>query len=153
MNLAGCAQEITHRLIHIFGRDTEGRRAVNGGNDKLDHDPNFRDYLQYYEFFEGDTGAGLGASHQTGWTGLVAYLIQRTGEFCRLPKTPKSKSRVSLQGLTAAPRSIQRHYFDEVLNTPYTATTSASEWGDDSQPPYSAYTEHSEWDEPEPDEL
>lgn len=150
MNLAGCAQEITHRLIHIFSRDEMGRRAVNGGNEKLNHDPNFRDYLQYYEFFEGDTGAGLGASHQTGWTGLVAYLIQRTGEFCRLPKTPKSTFPFVPQLTATAPRSIQRHYFDEVLNTPYTAT--ASEFGDDSAP-YSAYTEQSEWDEPEPDEL
>jgi hypothetical protein len=49
MNLAGCAQEITHRLIHIFSRDESGRRAVNGGNDKLDQDPHFRDYLQFYE--------------------------------------------------------------------------------------------------------
>lgn len=91
MNLAGCAQEITHRLIHIFARDERGRRAVNAGTKKLDQDPHFTDYLQFYEFFHGNSGAGLGASHQTGWTGLVAYLIQRTGEYCRLPKTPRSK--------------------------------------------------------------
>jgi len=49
MNLAGCAEEIQHRLIHIFGRDEHGRRAVNGGNPKLNRDPNFRDYVHFYE--------------------------------------------------------------------------------------------------------
>lgn len=49
MNLASVAEEIQHRIIHIFGRDVEGKRATNGGNEKFDHDPNFRDYLQFYE--------------------------------------------------------------------------------------------------------
>lgn len=49
MNLAGCAEEIQHRLIHIFGRDEHGRRAVNGGNPKLNRDPHFRDYVHFYE--------------------------------------------------------------------------------------------------------
>lgn len=109
MNLAGVAEEIQHRLIHIFSRDEHGRRAVNGGNPKLNRDPNFRDYVHFYEvgavavisgsradghclqFFHGNDGRGLGASHQTGWTGLVAWNIMQTGEFCRLPKTPKSE--------------------------------------------------------------
>ena len=67
MNLANVAEEIQHRIIHIFGRDNEGRRAANGGNPKLDSDPHFRDYVWFFEYFHADTGSGLGASHQTGW--------------------------------------------------------------------------------------
>lgn len=90
MNLASVAEEVQHRVIHIFGRDSEGRRATNGGFDKLNYDPHFRDYVWFYEFFDGDSGKGLGASHQTGWSGLVAYHILQSGVTCRLPKTPKS---------------------------------------------------------------
>lgn len=90
MNLASVAEEVQHRIIHIFGRDGQGRRATNGGLNKLDYDPHFRDYVWFYEFFDGDSGKGLGASHQTGWSGLVAYHILQSGVTCRLPKTPKS---------------------------------------------------------------
>ncbi len=69
------AEEIANRMIHIFVRDPAGRRACFGGYSKLQNDPNWRDYLLFNEYFHGDTGAGLGASHQTGWTGLVANLI------------------------------------------------------------------------------
>ncbi|KAJ2919906.1 hypothetical protein MD484_g396, partial [Candolleomyces efflorescens] len=105
MNLASVAEEVQHRIIHIFGRDSEGRRATNGGVPKLDYDPHFRDYVWFYEFFDGDSGKGLGASHQTGWSGLVAYHILQSGVSCRLPKTPKT------------PRSVLHHYFDETLDT------------------------------------
>ncbi|KZT19920.1 hypothetical protein NEOLEDRAFT_1245578 [Neolentinus lepideus HHB14362 ss-1] len=104
MNLVGVAEEIQHRIIHIFGRDLEGRRATNGGNPKLDRDPHFRDYVWFYEFFHADDGRGLGASHQTGWSGLVAYHILQSGVNCRLPKTPKT------------PRSLAHHYFDETID-------------------------------------
>lgn len=84
MNLLQVAEEIQHRIIHIFGRDIHGRRALNGGNQKLDFDPFFRDYVWFFEvrigtksqhlekdnttqYFHGDDGRGLGASHQTGW--------------------------------------------------------------------------------------
>lgn len=86
MNLANVAEEIQHRIIHIFGRDVQGKRATNGGSVKLDRDPHFRDYVWFYEvrrtpylslgtistdtrvqYFHADTGRGLGASHQTGW--------------------------------------------------------------------------------------
>ncbi|CAL1707039.1 unnamed protein product [Somion occarium] len=119
MNLANVAEEIQHRIIHIFGRDTEGKRATNGGNPKLDTDPHFRDYVWFYEYFHADTGSGLGASHQTGWSGLVAYHILQSGASCRLPRTPKT------------PRSVAKHYFDENLD-------SRSEYGGDSL--YSAYS-------------
>ena len=67
--------ELTRRLTHLFLRGPDGRRPCFGANDKLQTDPHFRDYLQFHEFFHGDTGMGLGASHQTGWTALVAPLL------------------------------------------------------------------------------
>jgi len=59
--------------------DQQGRRAVHGDNEMLQKDPNFNGYSLFYEFFDGDTGKGLGASHQTGWTGLMAKLLQQNG--------------------------------------------------------------------------
>jgi hypothetical protein len=70
------AKEIGDRLTQIFLRDEQGRRPVYGGTEKFQTDPYWRDYILFYEYFHGDNGAGLGASHQTGWTGLVAKLIQ-----------------------------------------------------------------------------
>ena len=76
MTLYQVAEEIGNRLARIFLRDGEGRRPVFGGADKFQTDPHWRDYLLFYEYFHGDNGAGIGASHQTGWTGLVAKLLQ-----------------------------------------------------------------------------
>ena len=76
MNLFEVAQEITARLSRIFLRDGNGRRPVFGGIEKFQKDPNFRDYLWFYEYFHGDNGAGIGASHQTGWTGLIAKQLE-----------------------------------------------------------------------------
>jgi hypothetical protein len=76
MNLYQVAEEISRRLTSIFLKDKTGHRPVNGGERKLQEDPLWRDYLQFYEYFHGDNGAGLGASHQTGWTGLIARAIQ-----------------------------------------------------------------------------
>ena len=75
MNLFEVSREIANRLTRIFLRDEAGRRPVFGGNQKFQTDPQWKDYLLFYEYFHGDNGAGLGASHQTGWTGLVAKLI------------------------------------------------------------------------------
>ena len=72
MNLFEVAKEINRRLSSIFVRDTNGRRPVYGGTKKFQEDPHWRDYILFYEYFHGDNGAGLGASHQTGWTGLIA---------------------------------------------------------------------------------
>jgi Glycosyl hydrolase family 63 C-terminal domain len=69
------AREIADRLIAIFTRNAAGIRPVFGNNAKFQNDPHWRDYILFYEYFNGDTGEGLGASHQTGWTGLVATLI------------------------------------------------------------------------------
>jgi len=79
MNLFEVSKEISGRLTRIFTPDEHGRRPVYGGTEKFQSDPNWRDYILFYEYFHGDNGAGLGASHQTGWTGLVAKLIQLYG--------------------------------------------------------------------------
>ena len=79
MNLFEVAREIANRLTRIFLRDEAGRRPVFGGAEKFQSDPHWRDYLLFYEYFHGDNGAGIGASHQTGWTGLVAPLIELFG--------------------------------------------------------------------------
>ena len=76
MNLFEVTQELSARLSRIFLRDANGRRAVFGGVEKFQKDPHFRDYLLFYEYFHGDNGAGIGASHQTGWTGLVAKQLE-----------------------------------------------------------------------------
>ncbi len=79
MNLFEVSKEIESRLAKIFLRDEHGRRAVYGGTEKFQTDPHWRDNILFYEYFHGDNGAGLGASHQTGWTGLIARLIQLYG--------------------------------------------------------------------------
>jgi hypothetical protein len=79
MNLFEVGREIGTRLMRIFERDPQGKRPVYGGAEKFQTDPHWRDHLLFYEYFHGDNGAGLGASHQTGWTGIVATLIQVFG--------------------------------------------------------------------------
>ncbi len=74
------ATELSQRLASIFLRNDGGRRPVHGGAEKFQTDPHWRDLLLFYEYFHGDNGAGIGASHQTGWTGLVAKLLQQSGE-------------------------------------------------------------------------
>jgi hypothetical protein len=79
MNLFEVAKEISDRLVGTFLRDPQGRRPVYGATEKFQTDPHWRDLILFYEYFHGDNGAGLGASHQTGWTGLVAKMIQLFG--------------------------------------------------------------------------
>jgi len=79
MNLFEVAREIAMRLVGIFLKDSGGRRPVFGDCEKFQSDPNWRDNILFYEYFHGDNGAGIGASHQTGWTGVVAKLIQLFG--------------------------------------------------------------------------
>ena len=76
LTLDEVASELSRRLARIFLRDEAGRRAVFGDSEKLQTDPHFRDHILFYEYFHGDTGRGVGASHQTGWTALVAKLLQ-----------------------------------------------------------------------------
>jgi Glycosyl hydrolase family 63 C-terminal domain len=79
MNLFGVAREVADRLTRIFLRDQSGRRPVFGGTEKFQTDPHWRDYILFYEYFHGDNGAGLGAGHQTGWSGLVVMLTELFG--------------------------------------------------------------------------
>jgi mannosylglycerate hydrolase MGH1-like protein len=80
MTLWEVAAELSRRLTRIFLRDENGRRPVHGGTEKFQTNTHWRDLVLFYEYFHGDNGAGIGASHQTGWTGLVAKLLQQSGE-------------------------------------------------------------------------
>ena len=73
------AHDLAERLIGTFVRGRHGRRPVFGGTEKFQTDPHWRDHLLFYEYFHGDNGAGIGASHQTGWTGLIAQIIIADG--------------------------------------------------------------------------
>lgn len=81
MNLWEVAAELSQRLTRIFLPDDRGERPVYGGLSRFQQDPHWRNYVLFYEYFHGDNGAGIGASHQTGWTGLVAKLIQQQSEY------------------------------------------------------------------------
>jgi hypothetical protein len=79
MTLGEVATELSRRLISLFQRNADGQRPIYGGHRLFQNDPHWRDHILFNEYFHGDNGAGLGASHQTGWTGLVAKLIQQSG--------------------------------------------------------------------------
>jgi hypothetical protein len=79
LSLRDVAADLSRRLTRLFLRDEHGRRPVFGGAERFQTDPHWRDHVLFYEYFHGDNGAGLGASHQTGWTALVAKLIQQSG--------------------------------------------------------------------------
>jgi hypothetical protein len=103
MNLFDVAREIARRLSLIFLRDDRGERPVYGGTKIFQADPNWRDHLLFYEYFHGDNGAGLGASHQTGWTGLVAPLIALFGRmdakaFLEVGRTGMKQTRRGAEG-------------------------------------------------------
>jgi len=99
LHLGEIATELSRRLCHIFLRDEQGHRAVFGEAPLLQKDPQFRDHLLFYEYFHGDTGHGLGASHQTGWTALIALLLQscaRAGAFHAAATAPEAAGLVPL---------------------------------------------------------
>ena len=79
VSLAQAARLLSQRLSGLFQRGEDGKRPIYGKNELLQHDPHFKELIQFYEYFHGDSGQGLGASHQTGWTGLVAKLLQQSG--------------------------------------------------------------------------
>jgi len=81
MNLWEVSQEISARLTHIFMKDSNDKRPVYGAIDEFQNDSHWQDLILFHEYFHGDNGAGIGANHQTGWTGLVAKLIQQSGEY------------------------------------------------------------------------
>jgi len=89
------AGELSRRLTSIFLQDTNGKRPVYGGLEKFQTDPNWHNLIMFHEYFHGDNGAGIGASHQTGWTGLVTKLMQQSGEARRQQKPSSTKPRVA----------------------------------------------------------
>ena len=114
MNLFEVSREIANRLTRIFLRDETGRRPVYGGTEKFQTDPHWKDYILFYEYFHGDNGAGLGASHQTGWTGLVAKMIEifgridgeqllEAGKKARLPRKNRRSATHERSGLNIQP--------------------------------------------------
>jgi hypothetical protein len=96
MTLFEVAKELARRLESIFLRDASGKRPVYGGTKKFQDDPHWKDYILFYEYFQGDNGAGLGASHQTGWTGIIARSMDL---FARLQ--PSDALQISKGDLTA----------------------------------------------------
>ena len=102
MTLFEVAREIARRLSAIFLRDANGKRPVYGGTTKFQEDPHWRDYILFYEYFHGDNGAGLGASHQTGWTGLVALALDL---FARLDA--ESALQLTRQSFSTALRDVR----------------------------------------------
>jgi hypothetical protein len=103
LTLWDIATELSHRLINLFCMDETGKRPFNGGVEKFDTDPNFKSLLLFNEYFHADTGAGLGASHQTGWTGLVAKLIQQISEYESAGKSPLDWSYDAMPSQTPEP--------------------------------------------------
>ncbi len=89
------AGELSRRMTSIFLRDEKGRRPVNGNTEKLQTDPHWRDFVLFYEYFNGDSGAGVGANHHTGWTGLVTKLMRQSGESIRRKKHKASVEKVA----------------------------------------------------------
>jgi hypothetical protein len=101
MTLFEVAQEIVRRLTGTFLRGADGKRPVYGGTAKFQDDPHWRDLILFYEYFHGDNGAGLGASHQTGWTALVAKLIQQHAEYALQGRPPEAGSEFGFRGPAA----------------------------------------------------
>ena len=98
MNLFEVSKDIVDRLSSMFLRNKKGQRPVYGGTKKFQEDPHWRDHILFYEYFHGDNGAGLGASHQTGWTGLIAKMIELYGRLDSANFLKQGKRAVHGQG-------------------------------------------------------
>ena len=101
VTLFEAAQEIVRRLASTFLRDAQGQRPVYGGTAKFQDDPHWRDLILFYEYFHGDNGVGLGASHQTGWTALVAPLLDVFGRLDAKGVLETERGRIFTQVVTA----------------------------------------------------
>jgi hypothetical protein len=95
MNLAEVSGDLAQRLTRIFVRDAQGNRPVFGGNRLFQEDPLWRDHIPFYEYFHGDIGAGIGASHQTGWTALIANLLEQTSETSEDPRARRERGELA----------------------------------------------------------
>ena len=102
MNLFQVAQELGERLIRTFTRNDQGHRPVYGGTEKFQTDPHWRDHVLFYEYFHGDNGGGIGASHQTGWTGCIARIITTNGSLTEEALYSPGVTEEIFRGLAAA---------------------------------------------------
>jgi hypothetical protein len=112
VTLCDVSVELTRRLTRLFLRGADGRRPCFGSNEKMQTDPHFRDHLLFHEYFHGDTGAGLGASHQTGWTALAAKLLnprrgERLYDACPATGVPQTGPTPIEQGLAVGTRPVK----------------------------------------------
>jgi hypothetical protein len=117
MNLFEVSKDISDRLVRIFLSDAHGQRPVYDGIDKFQADPHWRDHILFYEYFHGDNGAGLGASHQTGWTGLVAKLIELYGRLDAARALEVGKSAAFVKG-THGKKRQEVQVRDDMVNKP-----------------------------------
>ncbi|HXV27483.1 MAG TPA: glucosidase [bacterium] len=108
LNLWEVAQEISMRMTKLFMKDRDGKRPVFGTYERFNQDPHWRDYVPFHEYFHGDYGWGVGASHQTGWTGVVAKMIQQYGEYC-CGKKPVHKKSETVAVYSAPEKSGEIH--------------------------------------------
>jgi hypothetical protein len=104
LTLFEVARELAERLIRTFQRNSQGRRPVYGGTEKFQSDPHWRDHLLFYEYFHGDNGAGIGASHQTGWTGCIARMIGINGSLTKEALYSPGIAENAFRALAAAAR-------------------------------------------------
>jgi len=93
------SRELSRRMTNIFLRDEEGHRPVFGNLEKFQTDPHWRDLILFHEYFHGDSGSGVGASHQTGWTGVVTKLMQQSGEFREHKKIKPAAATAPVSGI------------------------------------------------------
>ncbi len=164
LNLAQVAEFLQHRLIRIFLPDSVNVRACNSlDNDLQNYDPHFKDYVPFYEYFDGDTGRGLGASHQCGWTALVAKWIHDVGISCVTSNTPKTPRTVAAQFLdeeglfkeTTSPFSsklTRRRSYKSSANLPSSGQLSPNKDDGSPAPLSRRHTLHSESGEKLPDD-
>ena len=115
LTLFEVAQELATNLSSIFLRDEDGRRPVYGGTEKFQTDPHWRDCVLFYEYFHGDNGAGIGASHQTGWTGLIAQMM--TLRSVLTPQGWLARGRASVREDLVIQRGVAPADVDEVVAT------------------------------------
>ncbi|GIL15787.1 MAG: glucosidase [Chloroflexota bacterium] len=109
LNLGAVAQELSERLARIFTRDENGRRAVFGACEIMQNDPHWRDYILFHEYFHGDDGSGRGASHQTGWSGLIAKILEQLGD-ARAGGVGANKLMYEIFGLAQETLEGAKHY-------------------------------------------
>ena len=137
MTLYEVGIEIGERLTRIFLPDASGRRPVYGSAEKFQTDPHWNDYVLFYEYFHGDNGAGIGASHQTGWTGCIARIIQVMGDVTSEMMTRKDVELEAIKktvGKSSKPRKPGRKIRSATRSTPGPGSTRSGRGGTSRSP-------------------